>query len=324
MRKKYKGKAWSEIPMELKSQFSMRRRALDRIASYLENNKQSKKTGYLFIIVAMIMQALVPIVYKFSVHLIDPSQFALLKTIVISMLFYAFLQWQHQNPNVLIKYNWKRLFLIGMIGSGLATLAFLYGLNLSTATNAAVLIKLEPVFALGLGFFLLKEKISRHEAIGIFQMLLGSFFLITAGAFSLSSMNFGDLLLILVPISWATSNFLSKSIVTKENPNIIAFGRNAFAIVILFLFSLYTGSLWTPLNLTQVLFLLLSATLAFLFYIFWFNGIKRIKLSKATALLLPSVVITTSLDIFFFQTSLLPIQLFAIAVILLGAFIIKL
>jgi drug/metabolite transporter (DMT)-like permease len=96
-----------------------------------------------------------------------------------------------------------------------------WGLTLSTATNAALLIIAEPVAIIALGPLVLGEALSRREAGGAILALLGAVVVVLDGVpgvtRSLAPHWRGDLLLILSGVAYASYTLLGRGVLRRHS-----------------------------------------------------------------------------------------------------------
>ena len=98
----------------------------------------------------------------------------------------------------------------------------------------------------------------------------------------------GDILLLLVPLFWQIGHVMAKNI--PYNPYLIATLRNTFGGIILFLLALPMGLEFSKLVLVEGIILSLGQVI-------WSLSIKRINLSKATAIITPAPAVAIALSL---------------------------
>ena len=95
--------------------------------------------------------------------------------------------------------QWKAIVVIGLLGGGLHNVLQYWGMQLTTATNGAILNSLTPVFIIILGATLLREPFPRAAAAGAAVALAGALAIVTrldGQALAALRFNPGDLLVI--------------------------------------------------------------------------------------------------------------------------------
>jgi drug/metabolite transporter (DMT)-like permease len=113
-----------------------------------------------------------------------------------------------------------RVALMGVVGFALAFGLGNWGLAHSTATNAALLITVEPTTLLVLSPLLLGERLSRREALGAVLTLVGAVMVVVDGLPGLTRSFMphwrGDLLLVLSGVAYAAYSLLGRGVLTRH------------------------------------------------------------------------------------------------------------
>jgi len=112
------------------------------------------------------------------------------------------------------------LFLGSLLGVGLNQAAFISGLQMTSATNASIVITITPILAMIISFFFLREPITYKNAGGIVIGLVGVLSMILtseiSGADREASM-IGDLLCVVSSLSYAFFLVLTRGISKRYN-----------------------------------------------------------------------------------------------------------
>lgn len=236
---------------------------------------------------------------QFGVKVVNPYIFAGLKNIVVAALLFSLilLLKQFKNIKAMSKKNWLSLAVIGLVGGSVPFLMFFKGLSMSTGPEAAYLHKFMFVFVILLAPIFLKEKLKWHYLIGFIFLLIGSALLYKIkGAIA---WNNGDSLILGATFLWAIENIISKKVLNKLSGTIVGWGRMFFGSLFIILFLAYThqlGSLAT-LNLQQINWVLISSVLLFIYVATWYNGLKKIPVTLAMAILTLGAPITSLLEL---------------------------
>ena len=107
------------------------------------------------------------------------------------------------------------LFLGSMLGVGLNQASFIAGLQMTSATNASIVITITPILAMIISFFILKEPITFKKAGGVVIGLVGVLSMILTSEVSASGREasfIGDFLCILSSLSYAFFLVLTRGI----------------------------------------------------------------------------------------------------------------
>ncbi|WP_456326661.1 DMT family transporter [Palaeococcus sp. (in: euryarchaeotes)] len=241
--------------------------------------------GTLLALLGMILYGLEPVIIKSNPS--NPLSFAAFSALFASIFLWIF---------VLLARNWRDLeenpahipktFLIGLFGTALAYLSYSYGARLSTAINASLITRAEVLFSFALSYVLLKERITKKQAIYSLLVLLGLILVITQGR--IITPKRGDVLLLMVPLFWQIGHVIAKNL--PYNPYLIATMRNTFGGLLLFMFALSSGLEFHPLSIAEGIIIAVGQVV-------WYLSIKRINLSKATAIITPAPAVAIGLSI---------------------------
>ena len=107
------------------------------------------------------------------------------------------------------------LFLGSLLGVGVNQAAFISGLQMTSATNASIVITITPILAMIISFFILKEPITFKKAGGVIIGLVGVLSMILTSEISASGREasfIGDFLCILSSLSYAFFLVLTRGI----------------------------------------------------------------------------------------------------------------
>ncbi|MCJ7656335.1 MAG: DMT family transporter, partial [Candidatus Atribacteria bacterium] len=119
-----------------------------------------EKEGIIFTIITIFLAGSLPIVAKYGVGIINPLFFATSCSLVAGICLFIV---------TLIKGNWKILFfkkylfyffIIGFFGITLSNMLFFYGVTLTSGINSAILLQIEPIYSLFIGYIFLNERIT--------------------------------------------------------------------------------------------------------------------------------------------------------------------
>jgi len=250
--------------------------------------KKREKEGIIFIIITIFIAGTLPIVVKYGVNFIHPLFFATFSSLIAGIFLLALAILNGSCKIIFNNRYFLQLILIGFFGISLSNICFFFGVSLTSGINSSILLQIEPIYALFIGYILLNEKISLKQIFFTFVIILGTFIALCRTKFSL---NWGDLLVLLTPFCWQISHFFSKRLMSayeEITPKLIATARTLFGgIFLLIISSLKSTNQYDRLGIKRVLLILLfQGVIGFaLQYSLLYEGIKRLNLSKATALL---------------------------------------
>ena len=272
--------------------------------------------GVLLVLLTALESSVAIIVNRFFVLKVDPVIFTAVRAILIGLTFLIISKYMPK-PKRAVKT--KDLAVLGLIGGGLAFLLFFTGLKLTTGGRAALIHKTLPLWAAIIGYYFLKEKITKNQKTAIGVALLG--LLILQYDNLPTDVRWGDLLVLGATLLWAIENGLAKKFMNLgENNWRVTYGRMFFGSLFLFGVVLLQGKLGLLLTLQPVqwIYILVSTLLLTWYVLTWYWSLKFINLSKAASFLLISPVISLALGVVFLSETIYPMQIFG-SVLILGA-----
>jgi len=249
--------------------------------------EKKEKEGIIFVIITIFIAGALPIIIKYGTGLINPLFFATLSSLIAGIFLFKL---------AVLKGNWKILIdkryffyflLIGFFGITLSNICFFFGVTLTSGINSSILLQIEPLYAIFIGYILLNEKITIKQIFFTIIIMLGTLVVIYRAEFIF---NWGDLLVLLTPLCWQIAHFFSKRLMNNHKeitPMLIATARTLYGGIFLFILSSIEGAnQYDKLGITNILLILsFQGIIGFaLHYSIWYGAIKRLNLSKATSL----------------------------------------
>jgi len=277
----------------------------------------SKNKGLLLVLGTAFISGIVVFISKFGVSIINPYIFTGLKNIIVAFLIVSWLlmmkDWQILRK--LKKTQWLLLIGVGLIGGSIPFLLYFKGLSLTTPVQAAFIHKTLFIYVAVLAAIFLREKISKGFLIGGLSLLLGNILLLRLIP---HQFGWGDFLILLATLFWASENVLSKYLLKELPSRIVIWGRMFFGSVFIILFWLMIGQahLVLSLNPEQLGWVLITSVFLFGYVATWYTGLKYVKVSVAATVLLLASPIATLLTLLFLGGGLVFSQL--IGMILVG------
>lgn len=292
--------------------------------------KQTPLLGSIFIIIAAMMWGIDGI-------LLTPSYFTKFKffdvnfivfiahaipTIILSIFFSK----QYKYLKTFTKSDYLFFILIALFGGTIGTLSIVKALELSNYTPYSIVIliqKTQPIFAILLAIFLLKEKPSKNFYVIAVIALIAIYFL----TFEFKSpvlLKQNNLLAVLYSLlaafSFGSSTVFGKKVVYKFSFLTSTFYRFFFTTIITMLFVIFSET--TRNTITQYtqnrnlmglsLFIAIFGLLAILIY---YNGLKYVKATIATFCELAFPITSVVTEAIIYKRFLSPIQLVAAIVL---------
>jgi drug/metabolite transporter (DMT)-like permease len=169
----------------------------------------------LTLLVANVVFATSPVVTRLALDDVPPVTLALLRLIVGGAILVP-LGRRGLGPG-----RGARVFWMGALGFTAAFALSHWGIERSSATNAALLIVVEPLTLVALGPLLLAERLTPREAVGAAMALAGAVLVVVNGVPGVTRSILphwrGDLLLILSAIAYAAYSLLGRTVLTGDN-----------------------------------------------------------------------------------------------------------
>jgi drug/metabolite transporter (DMT)-like permease len=222
--------------------------------------------------------------------------------------------------------EWLALFLVALFGGAIGTWAIVKALFLvkfQTLSIVVLLQKLQPVFAIALAHYLLKEQLKRNFVRWASLALIAGYFLTFGLQLPEIDKNpntiYAGLYAILAAFSFGASTVFSKKILHKLDFITATFFRYGLTAFLMFIIVLTTGHLFefsqvNPYNwLIFLIITLTSGTTAIFIYYF---GLKKIKAMLATIMELFFPITAIILDYFVNGQMLTPVQWISAAVMI--------
>ncbi len=239
----------------------------------------------------------------------------------------TFLYREYKQLAKFTKLDWLFLALIAIFGGAVGTLAIvkaLYLVNFTALSVVVVLQKLQPVFAIIMAAFILKEKIKKDFALWATIAIIAAYFV----SFGLNLPNFQTgsntiyavLYALLAAFSFGSSTVFGKKILQKYSFPTVTFYRYGLTSILMFIYVLATGNLNLSAITSQnwLIFLIIAVTTGSgaLFLYYW--GLKKLKASSATIFELAFPISAIIFDYFMNQNHLSMVQWLAILVMFIA------
>jgi len=228
-----------------------------------------------------LMYSLFPIIIAYSTKILPPILFAGLSALVASITLFIFLLFKRDLKSLKNKDTIKYTLGITLFIIIIPSVLIFTGSSKTSGINTTILLQSEILFTfLIFGLFSI-EKITLRKTIGALIVLIGTFFIVYNGN---SGINKGDLLIIAGTFFYPIGNFFAKKALKVGPPSTILFIRSFLGGIALITISLIFENQSTSLEKLSNYWPLILLNGIFIYHLsklLWYEGIKRIDISKA-------------------------------------------
>jgi drug/metabolite transporter (DMT)-like permease len=209
--------------------------------------------------------------------------------------------------------------IIGLVGTVFAPLMYFLGLTQTLAVNATLIAHLQPLFVTILGLLLLKEKLHRRDLAASVLIIFAVIFITGRTAENLANLrlgSLGDLVVLLATFSWAIVAIPGKQLTKEVNSAVIVGHRFLIASMAFIPILLYSNQL-----IVNSAYQVLLGIVVGLGYIFYYEGLKRVKASQVALAELSSPFFAAILAWNFLGEETAPMQVMGAILLMLGLYI---
>ena len=269
------------------------------------------------------------------------SVFPIAKHVLFDMSSLSFVIWRFTIALICltlyliwIRHRWTRLsvwqylviILVGALGVGGFNLSLFSGLQLTSATNGALIMALSPIMTSLIVAIMSRKWLDKKQLFSLTVALSGVILVITDGSIHQLlnlRLNHGDMLVVLAMIAWSGYTICSQKI-SDWLPSIeLTFYTMAAGGTLLFAFSYFQNDvhLWqefsslSMISIISVIYMAVVGTV--IAYLFWNKGIKELGSAK-TSLFFNLVPVFAALVSFLVGQPLTQIELIGMFVVLTG------
>lgn len=173
----------------------------------------------------------------------DPILLVLIMYMMTGIFFTPITKFQKTGQTVIKKTAWIAMIVYGF-ASAASTIAFSFGLQETTATNASILANSETIFTVLVGILVYREYLAKKEIPPFALIAIGAIFLpigsdIYEQKFELSKFVFGDVMILISGFIYGVCPFISKhagNVHTAKVVQVMSLSGASLCIVLLFVF----------------------------------------------------------------------------------------
>jgi drug/metabolite transporter (DMT)-like permease len=184
---------------------------------------QSKATHRteLFLLVAVLLLGTNPVAVKYAVSAVAPLPFVALRFTVAGLLLLGVLRFLGSGGGVERK-DLLAMMGVGALGVGVTNMLFTSGVNLTNASDTALLYAVVPAWGMLLGFVLGLERPTLRGIFGVGIAFLGTIVVVYGGLGGSGSSLEGNLLVLGATVCWGSYTVLSLHLLEKYSPLVVA------------------------------------------------------------------------------------------------------
>ena len=220
--------------------------------------------------------------------LLPPATMAFWRWVLALLLLLPFVLRPMYEKRALLRANWARLALLGVLGVGCYN-TFLYAaMQTTTATNGVLINSMTPLLIVLIGRMLFGVTMTRRQQAGILLSLVGIVGIVSRGDVAVLArldFNHGDLLLVGGALTWALYTVLLRW--RPAGIDNLAFlgaaivGGIMFLMLPLYLIELASGRTATWNAATGVGMVYFAVFPSILSYLFWSRGVQQVGPNRA-------------------------------------------
>jgi drug/metabolite transporter (DMT)-like permease len=290
---------------------------------------KGRLNGEVFAITAAILWGVNYQVVKTLLRTVPEGHFLVIRFVLAIVLLALLLLTAGENLKTDMR-DLPRILILGLLGVGVYNILWTYGVHLTTASDAALLISTSPVFAGIYGVIGREEILNRKKWAGIILSFLGIFAINcwTPGShFSLESQVFtGNLLILLGALLFALYAVLAKPLLQRYSPQKLTALAMAWGLPILIPFGLLqrpvlTLTAITPMDWLAFFYVVVLGTV--IAFVLWYKGIKETTPVKTVVFLYLTPVVSMISGLLWFGERMSAGQIAGAVLVLLGLIVFK-
>ncbi len=243
-----------------------------------------ERVGELNLLGTAVLWSFFPIISILIISGLAPLAAAAVSTFFSTFFFLLIMIKKRLFAELKIKEAWpdilKATFIIGF----LVYFFIFIGLKFTSAGNMIIISQSESLFAIFIMYYWKGEKLTRPQLYGALLMLLGVGLVLYNGAFEL---NRGDVLVLLAAAVAPVGNYYAKRVMRLVSSHTLMFVRSIISFILLFFSALLLEGMPSFSAIEASLLFLLINGFLLLGYSkhLWLEGLRRLSVSKATAMM---------------------------------------
>ena len=176
----------------------------------------------LFLLVAVILLGTNPVAVKYAVSAFASLPFVALRFTVAGVLLLGAARYFLGSGGGVERKDLLAMMGVGTLGVGATNMLFTSGVNLTNASDTALIYAVVPVWGMILGFVLGLERPTLRGMLGVGIAFLGTIVVVYSGLGGSGSSLEGNLLVLGATVCWGSYTVLSLPLLEKYSPMVVA------------------------------------------------------------------------------------------------------
>lgn len=255
---------------------------------------------------------------KLAYQTFSPIQLGAVRTLIAVIIFASLRFFTKQNEK-LQKEDRNMVVLSGFLGLTLYFTVENFGVSMTTASNAALIVASFPAVTLLLEGFLYHTRPTVGKVAGILTALAGVSVLTQVTIEGSPKSFLGNMLLLTAGVVWAFYNFISRTLTDKYSVVTLTYYQMLSGTILFLPFVLLEGEEWhTPNAVSLGALIYLSAGCSFAAFILYNLGLKKLSASVSVSLMNLVPVFGLILSILILGETVRMIQLIGGVIVVIG------
>jgi drug/metabolite transporter (DMT)-like permease len=246
---------------------------------------KEEKLGEIFILSQAIFYGLFPVLINYAVKSMPPLFFAGLSTIMASLLIFPYFIATKKIKSIFNKKALKYILGVTVFISIIPSILIFIGTKFTSGLNTALLLQFEIISTFLICGWLKFETITKRKIIGAVIVTIGAMAILYNGNFVV---NIGDILIIVATFFYPFGNIFAIKALKLVSPAVIlgmrSFLAGLFLLAISFAFEGNMLDFIVSVQKNIWIILVNGILLMFISKILWYEGLKRIGLTKSASI----------------------------------------
>ena len=288
--------------------------------------------AYLAIIVTTVLWSSSLIFAKLIFAEVGPIVFVALRyTLACPFLLVVTLQHKRKQTITDVKNNWKILLVAGLSGPFISQILQYIGLEMTTASDALLLLNLTPIFAVILAAPVLNEKLTSEKIVGLVLATIGAMLIVMNTTPEFATFDLwrllGDLLVIVSTFFFAVNGIAGKIAIKSVDAVSTTFYSTLFAIPFIWISATLLDDVTVLLTMSVQAWLvvmwvaIVNTVIAFVLY---YESMKHIEASLVQIMLILIAVWGVLMSVFVLSETVTYFQILGGTVTVIGVVIAQL